>query len=308
MLRLLFVSLMIVSVLAPPSLGQELQWTWQPLDDPIPPPGDDPIPPPNGDPFPGPDPLPFIRVTIWLCGVRNMHDFMINLDLGSTIVPVSEATFHPPFDHPDHLRFSNLLSAAPADRVISWSRFLGPAVIGPSATTWCATPVASFTVLNSNGTEATSTLAINGDPLRTFFTHQGGMVNLTTANLVTGENTRTDQCFCLFVVLRTSGQPLFIPSRAPSVVPLTILGDENMDVNEIDPSSLQLGALNVFRIGRTKEPAVWVVDRNHDQTDDLFLLFRNVPEAFLPDETEGVLTGRLLDSTLIEGRTPIRVK
>lgn len=74
---------------------------------------------------------------------------------------------------------------------------------------------------------------------------------------------------------------------------VAILGSDNLDVTQIDPSTLSFAELSV-RERKNGELSCRVRDVNHDGYDDFDCRYAN-------DETDGTVTGTLLDGTPIEG-------
>lgn len=88
-------------------------------------------------------------------------------------------------------------------------------------------------------------------------------------------------------------------------IPVAIFGDASLDVRQIDPSSLTLEGLSVAVNGAGYR--VQVKDIDKDGTDDLQVAFEDIAGTFIPGEGTAVLSGTLLDGTLIEGSDAICV-
>lgn len=90
------------------------------------------------------------------------------------------------------------------------------------------------------------------------------------------------------------------------VIPVTIFGSGELDVAEIDVSSLSFNGLAV----RVKGKGLYhcaISDANEDGYPDLLCKFADDPEKWVPGQTTAKLTGSLNDGTEILGTTEIRV-
>jgi hypothetical protein len=88
------------------------------------------------------------------------------------------------------------------------------------------------------------------------------------------------------------------------VVPVAILGTQEFDATEIDPTSLSFGGL-VVRVRGNKGPLCSIDYSNNDPYLDLICHFEDDSSMWAPGNSEATLTGELFDGTPIEGSDSI---
>lgn len=84
------------------------------------------------------------------------------------------------------------------------------------------------------------------------------------------------------------------------VIPVAVLGDENLDVAAIDQSSLAFGGLTV-RVRGNKLPQCSYDYVNEDTDLDLICKFEDDSSAWVAGEDEATMEGALMDGTPIKG-------
>jgi hypothetical protein len=88
------------------------------------------------------------------------------------------------------------------------------------------------------------------------------------------------------------------------VVPVAILGNEDFDVTQIDPTTLLFGGLEV-RVRGNKGPLCSFEYSNVDAYLDLVCHFEDDADSWVPGDDEATLTGSLSDGQLFEGSDSI---
>lgn len=295
MRRSLLVGLAVVGFIAPLSSGQQLRWSVVP------------IPTPDAS-------TRLFRVTILLCGMRDVVDFSFELNLGSEVTPIGSVTFHAAVDRVGDLQFSTL----PDGRTIGWSKFLEEFGV----TLQCPTPVASFVVEYPNTTpppaEAISFLKIFAES--SFVSVAGSPipvplpVDYSFSFVPDGYNENDINLCpeCLTVPIQFLGGRSIIASNSAGVLPFVIHGSANFDPSNVDPDSVELEGFGVMRAGKSGELLAQLRDVDKDGFGDLFVLFDIQPPLYKPGETGAILTGKFFeeegeDEIFIRGTTTIRV-
>jgi len=93
--------------------------------------------------------------------------------------------------------------------------------------------------------------------------------------------------------------------RARGSVPVALLSADNFNPADVDTTSLKFGHDgSEMSLERCNKP---VADLNNDGKADLICHFDNQAAAFLHGDLEGVLKGKLMDKTQIEGRGLLKV-
>ncbi len=106
--------------------------------------------------------------------------------------------------------------------------------------------------------------------------------------------------------IRPGNESSPINLKSKGVLPVTILGSEELDVSQIDLSSLLLAGASPQERGNSGQVAS-IVDQNGDSVLDLNLKFDLEEMDIAADASELFLTGLLLDGTAIEGADAIRM-
>ncbi|NVL92357.1 MAG: hypothetical protein HWN71_04885 [Desulfobacterales bacterium] len=90
------------------------------------------------------------------------------------------------------------------------------------------------------------------------------------------------------------------------VIPVAILGSDDLDVYDIDPDSLLFGGLAV-RVRGNKGPLCHFEDTNSDSFLDLVCQFEDDASNWVEGDSTATLTGNLFDGSAIEGTDSICV-
>jgi len=106
------------------------------------------------------------------------------------------------------------------------------------------------------------------------------------------------------VDIKPGSFPNSINIRSMGLVPVAILGSPGFDVTQIDATSLTFGPA-MASTAHDLSDALVLADHLEDVTDDGFLdlvsHYKQKETGIACDDTEAVITGTLLDGTLIEG-------
>ena len=89
------------------------------------------------------------------------------------------------------------------------------------------------------------------------------------------------------------------------VIPVAILGSATFDVNDIDPSTVELAGLAVGARGKSNKLMAHIEDVNGDGFDDLVVQIEDVDGTFTSGSGTATLTGNLFDGTAFEGSDEI---
>jgi hypothetical protein len=85
------------------------------------------------------------------------------------------------------------------------------------------------------------------------------------------------------------------------VIPVAILGSEDLDVHEVNVATLSLEGMAVAARGKADKLLAAYEDVNGDGRVDLVIKIEDVDGVFDPGTGTATLTGQLLDGTLIKG-------
>jgi hypothetical protein len=116
--------------------------------------------------------------------------------------------------------------------------------------------------------------------------------------------------------IKPSSFPNCLNINGHGVIPVAILGSEDLDVTSIDTSTLRFAGLEV-RVRGNKGPLCHIEDVSGDFTYpegapdgylDLVCQFEDDPDAWESGDGEGILNGELFDETPIEGSDSICIK
>ena len=88
------------------------------------------------------------------------------------------------------------------------------------------------------------------------------------------------------------------------VIPVAILGDNQLDVYTINMETLSFNGLKVKEKGNSRQSCSFD-DVDHDGIDDLLCHFQDVEKNWIPTNDTATLTGHLSDGTRIEGSDAI---
>lgn len=89
------------------------------------------------------------------------------------------------------------------------------------------------------------------------------------------------------------------------VIPVAILGSADLDVTLILPETVELEGMPVKAVGKQGKLLAHYEDVNGDGLDDLVVQITDVEGTFAPGATTALLTGELIDGTLIGGADEI---
>ena len=103
--------------------------------------------------------------------------------------------------------------------------------------------------------------------------------------------------------IKPGSDPSCFNSNSIGTIPVAILGSASSDVNQIDPSTLELDDQPV-KTNKKGKLLVNIEDINDDGIDDMVIKFRD-KGAYSMSDTTATLTGLLLDGTPILGTTDI---
>ena len=89
------------------------------------------------------------------------------------------------------------------------------------------------------------------------------------------------------------------------MIPVAILGSDNINVYDIDVESLSLQGLGVKMAGKSKKYLAHYEDVNGDEYIDIILQFEDSDSWMILENAEAKLTGKLLEGTAIQGSDTI---
>lgn len=104
--------------------------------------------------------------------------------------------------------------------------------------------------------------------------------------------------------IKPGGEPNCFNVNGRGVIPVAILGDEELDVASVDQTTLRFGGLAV-RVRGNRNPQCGVEDSNADGHADLVCQFEDDADMWEAGDGEATLTGELLDGTAIRGTDAI---
>ncbi len=110
----------------------------------------------------------------------------------------------------------------------------------------------------------------------------------------------------VMIDIRPGSEPSPINLKSKGSLPVTIYGSDEVDVSQIDLSSLLLQGASPQERGKSGNVAS-IVDQNGDLILDLNLKFDLEEMDIAPDALELILTGMLLDGTALGGSDEIRI-
>lgn len=99
--------------------------------------------------------------------------------------------------------------------------------------------------------------------------------------------------------------PVCFNNDGKGTIAVAIFGSASLDAYQVDPSTVALEGLPVAMNGPNFQ--VRITDINKDAIADLLVKVEDIAGAFVPGEGTAVLTGALLDGTLIQGSDAICV-
>ena len=105
--------------------------------------------------------------------------------------------------------------------------------------------------------------------------------------------------------IKPGSDPNCFNNDGHGVIPVAILGSADFDVNEIDPSTVQLEGLDVRAVGKSNKFLARIEDSNLDGFDDLVVQIEDQDGTFSLGDATATVTGSLLDGTPIEGTDSI---
>ena len=121
-----------------------------------------------------------------------------------------------------------------------------------------------------------------------------------------GNSALTPTLLEVLLGIRPGSESSPINLKSKGALPVTIFGSEDVDVSQIDLSSLLLQGASPQERGKSGNVAS-IVDQNGDSIPDLNLKFDLEEMDIAPDALELILTGMLLDGTALGGSDAIRV-
>jgi hypothetical protein len=134
----------------------------------------------------------------------------------------------------------------------------------------------------------------------------------TVFNAQTGENTSIlsrevvirEMALAIDVDVKPGSDPNCFNINGHGVVPVAILGSTELDVANVDASSLSFGGLSV-RVRGNRSPQCNVEDTNGDGYPDLVCQFEDDSAAWVEGTDMATVEGRLFDGTRIAGSDSI---
>lgn len=106
--------------------------------------------------------------------------------------------------------------------------------------------------------------------------------------------------------IKPGSYPNSFNKNGNGLIPVAILGSDDLDVTQIDPTSLDLAGMSV-KVKNNGTPQCSLDDVNADGHPDLVCQFADDSTTWSEGTTTAVLTGNLYDGTLIEGLDEIRI-
>lgn len=169
----------------------------------------------------------------------------------------------------------------------------------------------TFTGVKSDGSEVTQTVTIPGiDGELTQITF-ADFDNLTSFSWQSGFSNHVDDILIddtstidVEIDINRGSDDNCININGHGVIPVTILGAENFDVNDINVDTLSFQGLKV-RVRGNKGPLCSIEHSNDDDYLDMVCHFEDNTEEWLEGSSTGTLTGNLINGTLIEGTDSI---
>jgi len=108
------------------------------------------------------------------------------------------------------------------------------------------------------------------------------------------------------IAIRPWFNPNYFYNNGRGVLPVAIFGSEDLDVTQIDVSSISLEGMSV-RVSRRGKLLAFVRDIYRDGSEDLLVFIQDGESTLTEDSTTAVLTGTLLDGTEIIGEDSIHM-
>ncbi|MEJ2183242.1 MAG: PKD domain-containing protein [Nitrospirota bacterium] len=105
--------------------------------------------------------------------------------------------------------------------------------------------------------------------------------------------------------IKPGSDPNCFNNDGHGVIPVAVLGSADFDVNNIDPSTVQLEGLAVKAVGKGNKLLSHIEDVNGDGFDDLVIQIQDTDGSFTSGSGTAVLTGNLYDGTAIQGTDSI---
>jgi hypothetical protein len=105
--------------------------------------------------------------------------------------------------------------------------------------------------------------------------------------------------------IKPGSDPNCFNSDGHGVIPVAILGSADLDVNDIDPSTVKLEGLAVKAVGKGDKLLAHIEDVNGDGFDDLVIQIQDQDGGFTSGSGTAKVTGNLYDGTPFEGSDSI---
>jgi hypothetical protein len=105
--------------------------------------------------------------------------------------------------------------------------------------------------------------------------------------------------------IKPGSDPNCFNNDGKGVIPVAILGSADLDVSEIDASTVELESMAVKAVGKSNKLLAHIEDVNEDGFDDLVVQIEDSDCVFSPGDTTATVTGNLSDGTPFEGTDTI---